>query len=830
MLTFFCALILSLGTQAQTNFLRFKSFGVGDAAYPQSPLIEASNGVLYGATTKGGIADGGTLFKLNKDGTGYQVLHRFGDRTDDGKTPLASLLEGRNGILYGTTSAGGASNAGTIFRLNKDGTSYAILWQFASGSDGSGPQANLIQGSDGILYGTTPFGGGSRAGTVFRINPDGNEYKVLYRFGTGSGGVFPIAPLVEGSDGLLYGTTFAGGTTDNFGLIFKLSKEGTGYSVMRRFTGQSANDGSAPRSGLVEGSDGALYGMTSQGGGADAGTVFKLNKDGSTYTVLRQFTGTEGDGGDPEGGLAMGRDEVLYGTTESGGTNDSGTVFKLKQDGTDYSVIYRFTDNDTSTAPATGVVEGSDGMLYGTTVFGGVNDSGTLFKLNKSGSPYQVLRKFVGSTSTDGDRPSPGLVEGSDGALYGTTLAGGTANNGTVFRVKNNGAEYSILHHFTGVQGDGIEARSALTEGNDGALYGTTDRGGSNQNGTIFKLNKDGSGYSVLHRFLGGNDGAEPFGALLEGSDGLLYGTTTGGLSSYGTIYKINKNGSGYVVVKKLTTPATDGSGPNAGLIQASDGFFYGTTPYGGSKGGGAIYRFGTNGAGYKLIRSFTGGDDGFTLLSPLLEGGDGMLYGTANFGGIGGWGTVFQLKKDGSGFVVLHSFDNTAGAGANPQGSLVQANDGTLYGTTSSGGTDNGGTLFKLATDGSGFAVLHSFNSTYRDGRNSQSGLLLATDGAFYGTTPYGGDSGRGTLFKLFGGPAPALTVEQIALRDNGVELVFSGSWGTPVRVETAEDLRNPAWVPLGSNIAIDVDGMAQFIDEAATNHPARFYRGFVQ
>jgi uncharacterized repeat protein (TIGR03803 family) len=766
---------------------------------------------------------------MNKNGSSYHILHRFGDRMQDGKDPLGALLEGSNGILYGTTSTGGASNAGTIFRLNKDGSGYAILWHFASGTDGSGPEASLIQGSDGLLYGTTAFGGGKRAGTVFRINPDGNGYNVLYRFGTGTDGVFPIAPLVEASDGLLYGTTFAGGTSDNFGVVFKLSKEGAGFNVLRRFTGQAGNDGSAPRRALLEGTNGALYGMTSFGGSADSGTVFKLNKDGSAYTLLREFSGTDGDGADPEGGLAMGRDQVLYGTTEAGGTNDSGTVFKLKQDGTDYSVIHQFTGNEMAAAPATSVVEGSDGLLSGTAILGSINASGTVFKLNKEGGSYEVLRKFLGSTSTDGERPLASLIEGSDGALYGTTLAGGTTNNGTVFRVKKDESNFSILHSFTGIAGDGIEARSALTEGSDGTLYGTTERGGSNQNGTIFKLNKDGSGYSVLHSFLGGNDGAEPIGALLEGADGLLYGTTTGGLTSHGTIYKLSKNGSGYAVIRKFVSP-TDASSPNAGLIQASDGLFYGTTPYGGSVGAGTIYRFGMNGAGYKLIRSFTGGDDGFTVLAPVLEGSDGFLYGTDNFGGKGGWGTVFKLGKDGTGFVVLHSFDNTDGQGANPQGALVQGSDGILYGTTSSAGKDNGGTVFKLAIDGSGYAVLHSFNSTYRDGRNAQSGLLLASDGALYATTTFGGDAGRGTLYKLFGGPAPALRVKRIASEDNGVELVFSGSWDTAVQVEAAVDLGNPSWAPLGSNIAIDVDGMGHFIDEAATNHPARFYRGLVR
>src|SRR5437667_212431 len=180
------------------------------------------------------------------------------------------------------------------------------------------------------------------------------------------------------------------------------------------------------------GSDGALYSTTYQGGSFGPGTVFKLNKDGSDYSILHSFSRADNDGRYPQHGLVEGSDGALYGTTYGGGSNNTGTLFKLNKDGTDYSVLRRFslTGGD-AWAPQAGLVEGSDGALYGTTYRGGSNNTGTLFKLNKDGTDYSVLHRFS-LTGDDGWAPQTGLVEGSDGALYGTTYQGGSNNSGTV--------------------------------------------------------------------------------------------------------------------------------------------------------------------------------------------------------------------------------------------------------------------------------------------------------------------------------------------------------------------------------------------------------------
>lgn len=379
-------------------------------------------------------------------------------------------------------------------------------------------------------------------------------------------GAWPDATLVEGSDGALYGTTYFGGpNTNEFhkgnGTVFKLNKDGSKYSVLYSFLGPEAGDGAIPPTGLalVEGSDGALYGTTSAGGITDqnfpsgGGTAFKINTNGSGYALLHTFLGSDvGDGRNPYNGLVRGRDGVLYGTTHSGGANqlpgtwaNRGTVFKLDVDGSGYSVLYNFGSIAGDGMGANGLVEASDGVLYGTTQYGvsetnqAVMTYGTVFKLNRDGSGYGVLYHF-GSSVGDGLQPLAGVVEGTDGVLYGTASYGGVSNNGTVFKLNKDGSGYTVLHRFGSTPSDGAGPWTPLVEGGDGSLYGTTYYGGESGYGMVFRLNKDGSAYSVLYSFGTNNfSGNRPAASLLKGSDGAFYGTTRyGGENNKGTVFR----------------------------------------------------------------------------------------------------------------------------------------------------------------------------------------------------------------------------------------------------------------------------------------------------
>jgi uncharacterized repeat protein (TIGR03803 family) len=396
----------SAAAQAEANYVVIVSF---ESASGMSPcaLIEGSDGKLYGATEAGGGKGEDVVFRLNKDGSGYTVLHTFTGFSvgGDGSGPQG-LVEGSDGALYGTTRQGGSRGGvldaagisqlgnGTVFKLNKDGSAYTVLRRFTcSDGDGSDPWAGVVQGPDGALYGTTFEDGrehqgvyGAGHGTVFKLSKDGSGYKVLHHFGvTARDGDRPFAALLAGSDGALYGTTDGGGTAGGRnGTVFKLGPDGGGYKVLHSFP-DTPDDGRMPRAPLVEGRDGALYGTTQSGGASDYGTVFKLNKDGSGYRVLHMLTGAEltGDGADPKG-LIEGNDGALYGTAQHHGKNGSGTVFKLHKDGGNFTVLHSFSPTDNAGAEPNVLVKAKDGALYGTTRWGGTNGAGTVFMLTFS--------------------------------------------------------------------------------------------------------------------------------------------------------------------------------------------------------------------------------------------------------------------------------------------------------------------------------------------------------------------------------------------------------------------------------------------------------------
>jgi uncharacterized repeat protein (TIGR03803 family) len=369
------------------------------------------------------------------------------------------------------------------------------------------------------------------------------------------------------------------------GLALNLNAElEVNFETIKSF---GSNDGAHLYGGLLIGTDGALYGTTGTGGSGGYGTVFKLDTDGTDHTVLISFGLTAVDAAVPTAGLIQGSDGALYSTSASGGSGGLGTVFKINTDGTGFMILQSFGYPGASGAvPNAGVLQGGDGALYGTTYFGGDAEGGTVFKINSDGTGFAILKAFSGP---EGAMPLAGLLQGVDGALYGTTAYGGASGLGTVFKLNPDGTSYSVLKHFSGI--DGALPWAGLIQETDGALYGTTGLGGSSSEGTVFKLNPDGSGFSVLKSFdpsQGG--GVEPLAGLIQGLDGALYGTTEfGGSSGSGTVFRLNRDGTGYSVLKNFT--GADGGLPVARLAQGPDGALYGTTQNGGDHGGGTVFR-----------------------------------------------------------------------------------------------------------------------------------------------------------------------------------------------------------------------------------------------
>lgn len=369
------------------------------------------------------------------------LLHSFVGTTSDGSDPYGSLVASGS-TLYGMTSSGGAYNLGTIFKINMDGTGYAVLHSFAGAvvgapTDGANPKGSLTL-SGSTLYGMTS-GGGIRAGegTIFKINTDGTGFAVLYSFGSNGNGydaAWPDGSLTL-SGSTLYGMTTGGGTSGN-GTIFKINTNGTGYSVFYSFAGMPT-DGQWPEGALIL-SGSTLYGMTGRGGTSNTtwyegmGTIFKINTDGTGYAVLHFFADSPSDGTDPCGDLVR-SGSTLYGMTNVGGTTDSGVIFKINTNGTGFGLLHSFgvADSDMELPVGSLIVNGS--TLLGMACDGGTCDCfcGAIFKINTDGTGLEVLHSFAGKPS-DGGWPWGSLTL-SGSTLYGMTLNGGVSDLGVVF-------------------------------------------------------------------------------------------------------------------------------------------------------------------------------------------------------------------------------------------------------------------------------------------------------------------------------------------------------------------------------------------------------------
>jgi len=352
--------------------------------------------------------------------------------------------------------------------------------------------------------------------------------------------------------------------------------------------------------------------------------------------------------------------------------------------------------------------------------------------------------------------PSAPVTQASDGKLYGTTMYGGTANSGTLFRMNLDGTGFEIVHSFTGGVGDGYQPRVGVIEGSDGFLYGTTQETGYFAAGVVYKVQKDGSEFAVIKEFSQIDDGGwSPRAPVIEGSDGALYGTCYQMKNKDGTIFKLNRDGTGFTVLHSFGFDFTEGTKPAAGLLEGSDGKLYGTSSGGGNaigNGGGTVFSLNKDGSNFTALRRFTGSDDGILPMAGLIEGSDGFLYGTTHTGGPRvGQGTIFKLKKDGSAFEYLHSFGLSEDDGRIPYASLVEGRFGYLFGTTAASlQVGYYGTLFRIRSDGSDFLTLHHFVLSEGDGGEPRAPLCLASDGKFYGTTSGGGEAGGGNVFEL--------------------------------------------------------------------------------
>ena len=718
-------LLITLVTNAQ--YTELHTFGVTTGADPKGSLI--SDGTyLYGTTYWGGISNVGTIFKVKPDGTGYITLYDFND--SEGSYPSSSLiLDGS--FLYGMTLYGGNYSKGVIFRIKPDGREYTVLFSFDGSITGYVPGSSLI--SDGtFLYGMASNGGVNSYGTIFKIKTDGTEFTKLLDFDHTITGNNPYGSLIfDGT--FLYGMAVGGGVNNN-GTIFKIKPDGTAFTKLLDFN--DTLTGKDPYGSLIY--DGTfLYGMTTNGGtigGYGFGTVFKIKTDGTAYSKLLDFNDTV-TGVSPRGSLIY-DGSYLYGMTNYGGTNNAGTIFKLQPDGTEFTKVLDFNDSITGGYPLGSLLlDGSH--LCGVTQGGGVNNNGTIFKIQPDGTLYSRLFDFADQKAEG--RPHGALI--SDGSFfYGMAEVGGANGDGAIFKIKPDGTGYTKLLDFDDTITGRYPRGELVSDGT--SLYGMTNGGGIHGFGTIFKIQPDGTAFTKLFDFDSIN-GIYPTGALYY--DGTyLYGMAWyGGINHKGTIFKILPDGTGFS--KLLDFNDTTGVNPFDGSLISDGTYLYGMTSGDGVAAKGTIFKIKPDGTAFTKLFDFDGATSGSYPYGPLYSDGS-FLYGMTFSGGAHDYGTIIKIQTDGTGFTKLLDFDGT-GTGSNPRGSLIS--DGTfLYGMTNYGGSTYEGVLFKIKPDGTDYTKLLNFDHALLGG---DSFGTLISDGSFlYGTVGGAGPRSMGVIFKM--------------------------------------------------------------------------------
>jgi uncharacterized repeat protein (TIGR03803 family) len=613
----------------------------------------------------------------------------------DGLYPNEGLAVNAAGHLFGTTSAL-YSSSGVVFELTPASGGLWVettIYTFTGGADGFAPAGNLIFDPAGRLYGTTASGGtgtgcnsGGPCGTVFQLTAgSGGQWSetVIYSF-NGLDGEAPEGKLFFDRAGNLYGTTYYGGTIGYYGTVFELTRSSSGQwteTVLWDFTG--GTDGELPAYGVIQGRSGYLYGALSPRSGGSGGTnvngtVFALARGNSGQwleTTLTTFPDT--DGGVPQSNLVADAAGNLYGTTSEGGAHHFGTVFQLTNSpgGWKEAILYNFPSG-----------KGAGAFLF--------------------------------------SNPSA-LIFDSASNLYGETEYGGTAGLGTVFElspIAGGGWKEKDLFRFSGVK-TGLHPSGGLVFDADGNLYGTTQSGGDQTRctpgcGIVFKLTPSDVHWTetVLYKFTGGSDGAEPAAGLIFDQSGNLYGTTEiggtlGAACGCGTIFELSPSSGGTwteTLLHRFSDSHGDGALPLAGLIFDQMGNLYGTTAYGGDhglicgpQGCGMVFELSPSSGVWNesVLYTFIGSDTTYPTAALIFDQ-SGNLYGTTEGGSFGTGGNVFELSPvSGGGWSesVLYSFSRSGGDAVYPQAGVILDSAGHLYGTTLDGGLSGHGAVFEI-------------------------------------------------------------------------------------------------------------------------------------
>jgi uncharacterized repeat protein (TIGR03803 family) len=628
-----------------------------DGYSPEGKLLLASNGKLYGATLKGGINGLGVLFEYDFVNNIY--TKKFDFNGINGSRPSANLMEAANGQLFGVTSQGGVNAQGVIFEYNFLSNTFNKRVDFDSSSSLSGSVYGLVKFSNGNLYGVTKFGGTNGIGSLFEYNPTSFLFTEKVNFDGVNLGSLPNGALIVGSDNKLYGTTNGGGSLSD-GVLYQYDPITNIFAKKIDF--DKATKGGKPIGGVIEKGAGVLYGLTSlggvNGGPQGNGVLFAYNFNTNVFTKKIDFNNLV-NGKNPDG-LLITTSSGIYGTTPLGGTANSGTLFRYNDNTNNLTVKIMFEESNSGKVPASGLLQASNGNMYGLTVFGGANNFGVLFEYN----PYtNIYSKKFDFNDIDGRRPSNTMIQASNGKLYGTVrFGGGSGVAGLLFEYDINTNTYTKKVKFNTIA-SGRNPFGSLMQASNGKIYGTTYAGGADNAGVIYEYDFVTDVYTKKIDLDSLSTGINPFGGLIEYTNGKLYGmNSTGGLYNQGTLYEYDINTN--VLVKKVDFDSINkGKLPSGDLTIGPNGKLYGLASRGGINNAGVLFEYDPQTNSYNKKIDFDSLANGTALFGTLKLGSNGKLYGMAAGGGLNNLGTIFEYDAITNVIVKKSDYNFTNGA-----------------------------------------------------------------------------------------------------------------------------------------------------------------------
>ncbi|MBL7922545.1 MAG: T9SS type A sorting domain-containing protein [Bacteroidia bacterium] len=680
--------IFSTPTGSTTTIANY-SFPYADGGTPYyTHLYKANNGKYYGVTNLQGSNYYGVFFEYDYPTNYYKKIIDF-NGVINGKDPMGSVMQASNGKIYGTTRAGGTFSAGTIFEYDINTTTLTKVFDFNMTSTGSFPTGNLIESVNGKLYGIAAWNGSNSSGTIFEYNTSNNTFTKKIDLTSWSGSQ-PAGSLIEANNGLMYFLATFGGT-NNIGAVVEYNPT---LNILTKKSDLTTTSGNKPFGSFIQASNGKLYGLTSEGGTNNFGTIIEYDFNTNTLTKIFDFDGTN-TGGAPKGSLIQLSNGKLYGMTYMGGSNNFGTIFSYDYNSSTFTKLFDFNSSiGSGKNPNGSLTADQSGYLLGLTGYGGLTNDGVLFDFNINTLTYR--KKFDFMNKYNGFNCGGSLISYTNNVIIGQAIGGGNYNKGTLFEFDANNNLFTKKVDFDGIN-NGQGPRGALVSYSNGLYYGVTELGGTYSVGTIFSYSASSGTLIKKIDFDGTLIGKNPNSTMVQGNNGLLYGVTaSGGNNNDGVIYEYNPNTN--MVVKKLDfQSSTTGQYPQARMCLASNGKLYGTTLSGGAFNSGVLFEYNYGLNTYTPLVSFNGTLTGYGPMGELIEAPNGKLYGLTYNGGVNYGGVIFEYDFNSNTYTKKIDFINSIPNPWNPQGAGFRlGSNGKLYATTSIGGTSGFGTVIE--------------------------------------------------------------------------------------------------------------------------------------